>query len=110
MTEEKRKRLTTAEAVRDALEITQKFIGQRIDDFKEEVHQDFERLEERVGTHATILREHEKQIATISTLVKSLSNPVSRLNGKLGKKEKIGGAATLIAAIIYGILQMAGVL
>ena len=113
MAEEKKRRLTTAETVEAVLDTTTKFIGKNIDDLQAAVDKRIDRLEDKVDTQhietTGILREHDKAIENLCTIVKNGNNnrPVSWKP----KPKTIaigGGAATIIAGVVVGILQGLG--
>ena len=111
MTEGKRKRLTTVEAVAGALELTKEFIGERIDDFKEECFRHIERIDATLVSHGEEIGENAKQIESLVTIVKNGNNSHSRWKNGLKRPIVIGGGTGAMAiAIIYGVLELAGVL
>ena len=109
MTEEKRKRLTTVETVEAVLNTTKEFIGQRIDNLKEDIDKDVQRLENKIEAHGEIIREHDQQIASLCTIVKNGKNNCERRWRPQPKTLAIGGGtATIIACIILAILEVLG--
>ena len=109
--EDKKRRLTTAEAVRDALDLTKEFIGQRIDDFKAEMFRHIERIDATLVGHGEEIGENAKQIESLVTIVKNGNNSPSRWRNGLKRPVVIGGGTGAMAiAIIYGVLELVGVL